>query len=156
MTTQIIPKSWLSWDYTVLDDSRPVAHIALNQWRDNGELTAGDTTYRVYRVAPLSRAFVLEGADGVLARAEKPSVFRHTLIVRHAGREYTLRHRSMFRKPFVLLCGSKELGSLVPKGIFAREAVVDLPSDLALPLRLFIVWLTVMAWRQDAVAVGGC
>jgi hypothetical protein len=44
MTIQIIPKSWLSWDYTVADDSRPVAHIALNQWRDKGELTASGTT----------------------------------------------------------------------------------------------------------------
>jgi hypothetical protein len=150
MTTQIIPKSWLSWDYTVSDDSRPVAHIALNQWRDKGELTAGDTTYRVYRETPCSRAFVLEGADGVLARAKKASVFRHTLVIRHAGRDYTLRPRSFFRQAFVLLDGSREIGSIVPKSIFTREAVVDLPPDLAPPLRLFIVWLTVMSWRQDA------
>ena len=92
----------------------------------------------------------------MLARAEKASVFRHTLVIRHAGREYTLRHRSIFRQAFVLLDGSREIGSIVPEGIFTRKAAVDLPPDLALPLRLFIVWLTVMSWRQDAAAAGGC
>jgi len=153
MTTQIIPKSWLSWDFKVSDESSPVANIALNRWRDKGELTVGGATYRVYRE---ERAFVLEGADGVLARAEKASVFRHKLVIRHAAREYTLRHRSIFRPAFVLLDGSREVGSIVPEGIFTRKAAVDLPPDLVLPLRLFIVWLTIMSWRQDAAAAGGC
>ena len=32
----------------------------------------------------------------------KPSVFRREFVIRHAGREYTLRPRSMFRRAFGL------------------------------------------------------
>ena len=76
MTLQIVPTHWYSWDVRVTDESRPVADIALSWWREKGALTIGDTTYRVYREAPMSGEFVLEQAGSVLARAEKPSVPR--------------------------------------------------------------------------------
>jgi hypothetical protein len=156
MMMQIVPMNWFSWDFKVSDESRPMADIALSSWRDKGELVIGGATHWVYREVPLFGDFILESLGGVLARAEETSVFRRAFVIRHAGREYTLRPGSMFRSGFVLLDGSREVGSIVPKGIFTRKAAVDLPPDLALPLRLFIVWLTVMSWRQDAAAAGGC
>lgn len=109
MTTQITPKSWLSWDVTTYDESRSVAGIALNRWRDTGEVTIGDATYRADRETSRTRAFVLAGADGVIARAEKASVFRHQLVIRHADHGSTLRRRSIFRLAFVVLDGSQEI-----------------------------------------------
>jgi hypothetical protein len=81
MTLQIVPTNWYSWDVKVSDESRPVADIAMSWWREKGALTIDGATYRVYREAPLSGAFVLEGAGGVLARAEKPSVFRREFVI---------------------------------------------------------------------------
>ena len=152
---QIAPMSWWSCDFKVSDESRPVADIAISSWRDKGELTSGGATCWVYREVPLFGDFVLEGPGGVLARAEKPSVFRREFMIRHAGREYTLRPRSLFRSAFVLLDGSREVGSLVPKSAFTRKAAVDLPPNLPVPFRMFIVWLTVISWRWAAVSDGG-
>jgi hypothetical protein len=129
-----------------------VADVVLNGWSDKGTLTIGEATYRVRREALLSRTFVLEGAEGVLARAKSRGFFRPELLLHHAGRDYTLRARSIFRRTFVLLDGSREMGSLVPKNPFTRKAAADLPSDLPLPLRMFVVWLTVMSWRRAAAA----
>ena len=150
MTLQIAPTSWCSWDFKVSDESRPVADIAVSRWRDKGELIIGGATYRAYREARPSRAFVLEGADGVLAQAMVQGVFRCAFLIRHAGREYTLRPRSMFRRAFVLLDGSQEVGSLAPQSAFTRKAAADLPHDLPLPVRMFIVWLTVISCRRQA------
>ena len=149
MMLQVVPANWYSWDFTVADESRPVADIATSWWLEKGTLAVDGATYRVYREAPLSGAFVLEGAGGVIARAEKPSVFRRELVIRHAGREYTLRPRSMFRRAFVLLDGSREVGSLTPRSAFTRKAAADLPRDLPLPVRAFIVWLMVISWRRS-------
>jgi hypothetical protein len=148
MMLQIVPTSWWSWDVKVSDEARPVADIAMSWWREKGALAIDGARYRVYREAPLSGAFVLAGAGGVLARAEKPSVFRREFVVRHAGREYTLRPRSMFRRAFVLLDGSREVGSLAPQSAFTRKAAADLPHDLPLPVRAFIVWLILVSWRR--------
>ena len=149
MMLNIVPTNWFSWDFKVSDESRPVADIALSRWRENGALAIDGVTYWVYRAVPLFGDFILEGAGGVLARAEKPSVFRCEFVIRHAGREYTLRRRSVFRRAFVLLEGSREVGSLAPTSAFTRKVAVDLPPNLPVPFRMFIVWLTVISWRRD-------
>ena len=146
---QIVPTHWYSWDFTVTEESRPVADIATSWLREKAELTIDDATYHLYREALMSGAFVLEHAGSVLARAEKPSIFRREFVIRHAGREYTLLPRSMFGRAHVLLDGSREVGSLAPDRVFTRNATADLPHDLPLPVRMFIVWLTVISWRRQ-------
>jgi hypothetical protein len=146
---QIAPTHWFSWNCTVSDESRRVADIRLNWMREKGVLTIEDQTYRVYREAWMSGAFVIEHAGSVIAQAEKPSMFRRELVIRHAGREYTLRPASIFGRRFVLLQGSRQIGSLTPRGVFTRKAAADLPHDLPLPVRIFIVWLTVISWRRE-------
>ena len=149
MMLQIAPTHWYSWNVTVRDESRPVADIASSWWREKGAMTIDGATYRVSREAPMSGAFVLEHAGSVLAQAEKPSVFRRAFVIRHAGRDYTLRPESMFRRAFVLLDGSRQVGSIAPKSAFTRQAAADLPHHLPLPVRMFIVWLVVISWRRE-------
>jgi hypothetical protein len=149
MMLQIVPTHWYSWNVTVRDASRPVAAIATSWWREKGTLTIDGVTYRVSREAPLFGAFVLEHAGRVLAQAEKPSIFRRAFVIRHAGRAYTLRPESMFRRAFVLRDGSRPVGSITPTNFLTRKAAADLPDDLPLPVRMFIVWLTVISWRRD-------
>ena len=149
MMLQIAPTHWYSWDVTVTEELRPVADIAMSWLREKGTLTINDATYRVYREGLMSGAFILEHAGQVLARAEKPSVFRREFVIRHAGREYSLRPESVFRRAFVLMNRSRQVGSIAPKGAFTRKAAADLPHDLPLPIRMFIVWLTMISWRRQ-------
>jgi len=149
-----IPKRWFSWNFTVMEGSQPVADIDVSWWREKGLLTIQGTTYKVYREGLMSGAFILESAGAVLARAEKPSAFRNSFIIEHAGKHYTLCKKSAFRREFLLLDGSGEIGSLSPEGIFTRRARVDLPEDLPLPVRVFIIWLAVILWKRDSDAGG--
>ena len=132
-----------------MDESHPVADIAMSCWCEKGALTIGDATYRVYREGAMFGDFVLEHAGSVLARAEKPSIFRREFVIRHAGRDYTLRPESVFRRAFVFLDGARQVGFLAPKGAFTRKAAASLPHDLTLPVRMFIVWLTMISWRRQ-------
>jgi hypothetical protein len=61
-------------------------------------------------------------------------------VVEHADRRYTLRAKSIFNRIFVLLDGAGEVGSIAPVSIFSRRASVDLPEELPLPVRIFLVW----------------
>ena len=145
-----IPKSWFSWDFTVRQGSEPVADIDVSWWREKGVLTVAGTRYGVRREGLMSGAFVLESAGSVLARAEKTSAFVRSFIVAHAGRHYTLRARSAFLREIVLFDGPKETGSISPEGIFTRRASADLPEDLPLVVRIFLIWLTIILWKRDA------
>jgi hypothetical protein len=39
-------------------------------------------------------------------------------------------------------------------GLLCRRMNIDLPEELPLPARAFIVWLTVILWKRDADAAG--
>ena len=49
----------------------------------------------------------------------------------------------------ILLDGSQQIGSVAPESVFTRKAAADLPERLPLPVRMFIVWLTMISWRRE-------
>jgi hypothetical protein len=56
-----------------------------------------------------------------------------TYLIRYADRSYTLDPRSAFRRGFVLLDGSRHIGSIEPTSAFTRGAMADLPDTWPLP-----------------------
>jgi hypothetical protein len=63
-----------------------------------------------------------------------------------------LEAESMLRRKFVLYEGGQALGSVQPEHAFTRKAIIDLPTDIALPVRIFMVWLTLILWKREADA----
>jgi len=151
---KLVPKHWFSWDFAVLDDRGIVADIDISWWREKGVPTVQGASHPVYRERLMSGDFILESAGSILARARKPSAFRRCFKVEHAGRQYTVRAQSAFRRTFVVLDGDIGIGSISPDGIFTRRASVDLPEDMPLPMRVFIVWLAVILWKRASDSGG--
>ena len=145
-----IPKHWFSWDFTITDGSQTLAQIDVSWWREKGVLTVQGTSYRVYREGLASGDFILESAVSVLARATKPSALLRSFIVEHSGTRYTLCAEAIFRRAFLLLDGSTQIGSLSPQGIFTRRATVDLPEELPLVVKVFLVWLVIILWKRES------
>ena len=145
-----IPKRWFSWDFNVTEGSKPVAEIDLSWWREKGVLTIDGVSYTVYRERLMGGEFKLESAGSVLARAEKPSAFRRTFVIKHRDRHYTLKAKSAFRRAFVLMQGDREVGFLSPDGLFTRSASVHLPEELPLAVQIFITWLAIILWKRES------
>jgi len=36
--------------------------------------------------------------------------------------------------------------------MFTRKATVDLPDELLLPIKVFLLWLTVILWKRESDA----
>jgi hypothetical protein len=121
----------------------------MSTWRERGVITIADVEHHVFRES-LVGDFVIERGGGVLARATKPSVFTNTMIVKHDGREYTLRKQSVWKRAFVLLEGERQIGSITPTGMWTRHATVDLPRQWPLHLQAFVMWLTLLLWKREA------
>lgn len=149
MRLEVEPTHWYSQDFTVEQQSRRVAEVDVSCWCEKGEVTIEGVRYRVYREGWLSGSFVLERDGSVLARAEKPSAFFRKYLIRFGDRSYALEPRSAFRRAFVLRDGSRQIGSIEPTSAFTRGAVADLPDTWPLPLRAFVIWLTMIQWRRD-------
>ena len=147
---KVISKSWFSWDYIVTDGASPIAEIDVSWWREEGVLTVHGSTYDVYREGLISGAFLLESDGSILARAEKPSAFRRSFELECGKKIYMLRAASAFRRKFVLIDGDREVGEISPDGVFTRRATADLPEDIPLPVKVFIIWLVVILWKRES------
>ena len=146
------PQSWFSWDFTLAMNGESVADIDLSSWREKGALTVAKSTYRVYREGLCSGAFVLEFDGAVVARAHKPSAWTRRLVLDFGGAQFELKPRSAFTRGFQLLKGEQLVGTLLPANVLTRKINVELPEELPLQIRAFIVWLTVLLWKRDASA----
>src|SRR5690348_7227886 len=131
---KVIPKIW-SYSFSVMDGANSVAQVDLSWWRDRGELRVGDATYTARRV---KSSYVLESADAVIVRAERPRKLFRQFLIKHAGRQYILRAKSAFRREFRLFDGGTQVGFISPEGLFTRNAAVKLPKQLPLFLQVFI------------------
>jgi hypothetical protein len=147
---QATPCGWFSWNFVVSDGEKPVADIRLAVLREAGELVVEGLTYRVNREGIMSGAFVLQKSDRELARAEKPSAFQRSFLVTQEGRSYTLGAESAFRRKFVLKENGQLVGSVHPFNTFSRRCAVDLPAEIPLPVRVFMVWLVIILWKRDS------
>jgi hypothetical protein len=146
---QAIPRHWYSWRYDLVEGTTHLAEVCVSSWRAAGQITVGQNTFKVSRQGMFRGAFLLESSDGsILARAEKPSVFRRSFDIQHQGRHYILKTGSMFGRRLVLLDGMIEVGSLTARSILSRRAEVNLPEDLPAPVKAFVVWLSVLLWKR--------
>jgi len=146
----VIPQGWFTPDFNVMEESRLVATTEVSWWRERGRLVIEGMPYNVFREEPKSGDFFLEIGGTVLVRAEQSGLFRTSFIIEHAGKQYTLRAKSLFRRAVVLLDGSKEVGLLSPEGLYGGRVQVTLPGDLPLPAKVFIIWLAAIRWHREA------
>ncbi len=152
-----IPVSWFSWDFNIFNDDKPLALIDQAWVREAGELVLDGARYKVYREGYFGGAFVLEADGGVVARAVKPSAWRRAFEVEHGNKRYTLKAKSSWGRSFELLDGLTTIGSMRPDSCFTRKAGADFPDSIPLPVRIFMVWLTLLMWKRDSdsAAAGG-
>ena len=146
---ELIPQSWLSWDFSVMQGDSVVAEIKMSGWRDKGLLKVGGRHYAAYRERAMSGAFVLALDAIQIARAEKPSWLSRSFAIKHGDKTYRLE-AEWFGPSFTLLDNGQQVGSLVPRGMFTRKTSVSLPDELPLPVQIFVIWLTLYQRETDA------
>ncbi len=147
-----IPKSWYSQDYVILENDTKIASVDFAMWREAAELTTRDASFRMFREGLINGSFVLKAGVSTVALAEKPSAFSRLFRVTHAGKQYTLEAGAVFGRKFVVSNGQNQIGSIFPEHCLSRKAVVDLPEDIPLAVRIFMFWLVMVLWKRASVA----
>jgi hypothetical protein len=148
------PTRFFSWNYQVWHEAHLASRLRLElgAFREGGRVLVNDDEFIVRKEGILGSHFILEDEKGVLAEAVKPSAIRRSFRVRVADRVFTLQAAGTISRKYLLLHGSHELGSIAPSGFFGRTAIVDLPDDISLPVRLFLLFLVLLLWKRAAAA----
>ena len=147
------PKSWFSTrDYNIVQNGRTVGEIDCAWVQERGTIKIGSTSYIASRDGLISGTFFLESNGKRLVSADKPSALHRSFTMQLGGRAFTLKAASTFGRAFVLTEGDHEVGSVAPQGFFGRKAKANLPDDLTLEVRAFLIWLVVVMWKRQAKA----
>ncbi len=152
-----VRKHWFSYDFDVSDRTGTrIATVDLANWRENAKLEVQGRRY-LARHETWTKEFVLSFEDGqTVAVAKKPSAWNEIFSLEHGGARYELRKDSPWRSSFVLSRkGVGSVGSIGRKSLFGREIIADLPEELPIEVRVFLLWLvTTMRRRADSAAAG--
>jgi hypothetical protein len=147
------PRSWFSSRvYGIVQDGTPIGEIDCEWMRERGTIKLGSASYAVSREGLTSGAFFLEANGKRLVSAEKPSALHQLFTVQIGVKAYTLKAKSIFGRAFVLTENDREVGSIAPQGFLGRKAKAELPDDLTLEVRVFLIWLVVIMWKRKAKA----
>ena len=148
------PTRFFSWNYQVWDEADLASRLELElgAFREGGRVLVDGEEFIVRKEGVLGSHFIMETESGVLAEAVKPSAIRREYRIRVADQVFTLKAAGALSRKYVLLHGSRELGSISPSGFFGRTAIVDLPEDVPIPIRLFLLFLVLLLWKRAAAA----
>ena len=139
--------------FDLVDDAgRQLGSFRGSVWRESGEVSAGGQVARFSRHG--GRRFALAGPVGELAVADKPSIWSGRWVVGTGGGTYELVRRSWLSRSIELRHGGQVVGSVQPKGVFGGKAAVELPSDLAPAVQVFVVAVVLTLWRREEAAAG--
>jgi hypothetical protein len=141
--------------FDLLDDAgRPVGSFQASRWGESGDVRIGDQVWRMRGEG--RRRFVLDRPDGVLASADKPSLWSQRWRVTTRDQTYELGKLSWRSRSFELRGRGQALGQVRPRSHFSGKAVADLPSELPPPVQVFVVALvlTLLRREQDSATAG--
>lgn len=144
------PQSWMGWDFEIRDGGTLLASLCIPWFgRERGTLRIGGRTWELGRDGWYQGAFFLKQAGSIQASAEKPSALFRSFQVTFDAKEYGWEAESAFTRSFIFIEANRVLGSVRPESVFLRRARLDLPEDLSLERKGFLLWLALLMWRRQ-------
>jgi hypothetical protein len=135
-------------NYEVYHDAGPTIAVKIG-WVGQGAFFSIDgVEFEIRREGMFSRHYTLRALDEVQAEAYRPSVFRGRFVIEAGEVDYSFEPCSPFGRSFELWDQGQVVGEVYPEGIFSRSVHGDLPEELPLPVRVFLLALVIMIGRN--------
>ena len=127
--------------------------VTMSGFKEAAKAQIGDDEYRFLREKNMSGDFLLQAADGtILARAEKPSMWKDQFRITFGELVFTLYRASKWKQNYTLAWQGEEAGMVATRRWFSNLVNVELPDSLPLEIRAFILYLVVVMWRRASAA----
>jgi hypothetical protein len=139
--------------FTLFDGTgQPVAEANLSKGHQRMMLEVSGNTSNGYSRGRWTKQFVLESTDGQpVVVAEPIRGWKRLFAFEYGGNRYELRRESVWWGGTLLLTrdGAGSVGFIRPKSKFGREWTVELPEELSLGVKAFLMWLVIILRKQD-------
>ena len=144
--------SRFSQEYTILDGETPVTDMEIIPYDYSGAWSLGQERWEIscnWEMLGLRREYSLRANGELKGRAQKSSLLSATHDVQFKGQTYSLEKQSIFFRQFTLKQEGKSLGAIYPELPVKMTAVAELPATMALPLKIFLIFLALQWWLGE-------
>jgi hypothetical protein len=141
------------FDLAWAEEGRTVS-VDFRRLRERASFAIGEDRYSCRRTGLIGWDYRLGTEEGEIAAARRDLLFRGFRL-RHGAEQYELRSRSRGWTPYFLLRDGRRIGRIDRLTARARRVQGELPVALPEPVRIFVVYLAIVAWRRVAGAVIG-
>ena len=156
---QAMPTNAFSSRYIVSEDGAVVADVQYAPLRERATVHIGDRSLELVRRGPVRGSLVLMEHGAEVAQAERAGAMSRVWHIRSTTGNYDLTKPSWWSRAYELRSKEGTVGSIQPKGFLKRGVTVDLPSQMAIELRVFVLAVVLTLWRREdsaaAAASGG-
>jgi heat shock protein HtpX len=149
LLAHVPPWSKLVQEFTISEGETCLTELEINPPQYRGAWTLGLERWEVFGDPGwlgLTREYYLEAKGEIQGRAHQRGFLSATHVVRFGDQTYTLEKESVFLRQFTLRAGGRALGAIYPEGPVTKNVVAELPAATPLPLRIFLISLTLLWW----------
>jgi len=141
--------------YIISRDGAKVGEIDCAILGEKAGITIGSASYTAAREGFMSGAFFLAANGNRLVSAEKLSAFHRQFTVRSGSRTFTLSATAAFGRAYEISENEAHAGAITRQSFFSQKFSAELPDDLPLEVKAFLVWLVILLVRRQRRAAAG-
>jgi hypothetical protein len=151
MPLHFTPHSIWNWRFDISrNDAEPLAEIWLSSIRNRGTITLGDLTIGISVRGLLKPSMSFNVDERTIATGAFASMWRTRLWLESSGQHYELHGRKL-GQALEVYRGGQAIGMIAKRGL-TRKGSADLPSDVPLQDRLFLIAQALYSWKRQASA----
>lgn len=143
------PQGAFARRYQLLADGALITQISLPAFGPSTATPIAGQAVHLRRAGLRHDAFTLEAVatGATLASATREHSLRRDFTVEVGGRQMSLRAESAWRSGYALMEGDRAVGWVRPGATLGRGVEAELPDDLPLTARVFLLWVALLLWR---------
>ena len=146
------PTGWASWNARITAGDAEVTHLSISFLKNRGEFRLDGEDYVIQPRSFWRTSADLKRGSTVVARAEKPSLFRRQFQVSSAGHRMVLESRSWRGREYVLRVGGREAGRVTREGLTGRKIRLEFPEEVPVLLQVFLAYLVLVQVKRETAA----
>jgi hypothetical protein len=149
------PTSAFKWHFEVYRDTetdrQALAEVRVASIRNRAVIQVGRLEIEASARGLLRPRFTFSHDERVMATAGSTGFLRSRLWLESSGRRYEIVGR-MLGHSFDVSADGSFIGTIARSGIFTRNGRIELPEEVPIHDRLFMLALVAFLWRQQAAA----
>jgi hypothetical protein len=150
------PTGWASWNVLIKSGGSPITELKISAWKSRGSFQLDGQDFTIEPTGFWLQNATLQRGGAVVARAEKPSLFRRQFLITSAGYRLEMESRSWTGREYALMVGHQEVGRVSREGMLGRKISLELPVEVPEVIQVFLTYLVLcQAKRETAAAAAG-